>query len=190
MTLTSMNSFCMFLNFVPIESKRMYHFVSGFFDSASVCRIHLLLHAVEVHLCSVLFTIPWCEYSTIYLLTPDGHLGYFQLGVIMKSALWTYQHMPFVEQVQAFQLGVYPEGWSCWVMGTSMVNIPRRFQWLYQCTLPTAVGNCSSYSTFLSTLRFCPFFILAILYLYWLSFWLLLNLFNVFWSLLMWPPFF
>lgn len=180
-----MNSFCLFLNFVPIEPKRMSHFVSGFFDSASVCRIHLWLHAAKVHLCSVLFTISWCEYSTIYLPTPDGHLGYFQLGLIIKSASWTYQLLPFVEQVQGFHLGAYLKGWSCWVTGTSMFKIHRCFQWLYQFTLPTAVGNCCSYSTFLSTLRFCLFFISAILYLYWLSFWLLLNSFNVFWSLLM-----
>lgn len=144
-TLTSMNSFCLFLNFVSVEPNSMCPFVSGLFHAASCLQDSPMpLRAVEVHCGSVLLTIPLCDSSTAHLPTTEGQVGHFQGGLILKSALWTPAPV-FGWTHAAISVGC-PWGVELLVMGTGMFNVSRSFQWMYPLTLPPATGKCSSYS--------------------------------------------
>lgn len=81
LTSASMNEIHLLLNLVSVGSSSRYSFASGFFNSA------LCLWAVSTLLCAA--EVLLCESSTTHPSTTDGHLGYFQLGVMVKSV---YEH--------------------------------------------------------------------------------------------------
>ncbi|CAK6447669.1 unnamed protein product [Pipistrellus nathusii] len=64
-TLTSVNSFRLFLDFVSMEPNSMCPFASVLFHAASCLQgSPMPLHAVEVHCGSVLLTIPLCDFHS------------------------------------------------------------------------------------------------------------------------------
>lgn len=144
-TLTSMNSFRLFLNFVSVEPNSMYPFVSSLFRSASCLQdSSMSLHAGEVHFGSVLLLF-------LCVILP-------QFTCALQRGMWGIFSEGFLWRVLHKHTSTCPWGVELLAIGTCMFNVSRSFQWMYPFYTPTSNGQVSVPATpftCLPMLRFC-----------------------------------
>lgn len=144
-TLLSMNSFCLFLNFVSMEPNSMYPFVSGLFHSASCVQdSSMTLHAGEVHFGSVLL-LSHCVSLPQFTCPLLGACEVFSVRAYYEECFINIPACVFCWIYAAISVG-RPWRMELLVIGTCMFNVSRCFRWMYPLPLPPAMGKCSSYS--------------------------------------------